>query len=196
MSVRNIIIIGFVIAVLELIIGVVYLKQSGRKASLEPIKQVVQNQSGETTEIQDSASLSLSSDKTTLKVGEAVKVSVKLKINGKSSTASDLTIKYDPKFLYPVSKTNPFEKGDLYERIVFNAADFKTGLATMSAISSADKQASGEGVLAVIQFRALKEGQTGVKVVFSLDNTTDSNVVVDARDVLTNASDLSLQITP
>lgn len=196
MKTRNIIILGLLIAVLELVIGVVYLKQSGRKTVIEPYKQPLQVESSKSAEVQRvTANLALSSDKTSVKVGQTVLVTVKLNISNGESSASDLTIKYDPGYLSPIaSASKPFKNGELYEKIVFNAADFKNGVATMSAVSAAFDQVSGEGVLATISFKALKEGQTDVKVVFSPGNTTDSNVVVDAKDVLESTTDLSLQI--
>lgn len=202
MTAKKIIIIGVVIAVFELVIGIVYLKQSGRKndlpINLSGLKESTQNLSGEST----SAVISLSADKTEVKVSETVLLSVKLTVAGKASTASDLTIKYDPSYLSPaLSDPGPFKKGDIFERIVFNAADLKSGVATMSAISSVSGEStsgafSGEGILATIPFKALKSGQTEVKVVFAPGNTTDSNVVVDAKDVLKNVTNISLQITP
>lgn len=195
MSAKKIIIIGFLVAVLELLVGVWYLQ--GRKA-ISPLKQTDSKITREEKKIEtppSSAKISLVSDKTSLKTGETLSVSANLSISGKGSSASDLTIKYDPAYLSLTAASNsPYQLGDVYQKMVFNQADLKAGIATMSAISDVNKEFLGSGTLAKINFKALKKGPTNVRVEFTEGETRDSNVVVDGKDILKEVSDLTLQI--
>lgn len=203
MSAKKIIIIGLLIAILELLAGVLYInlvKKEAPKVSKTPPSgtgffQTIIKQPETTTT--PSAIISFNSDKKSLRVLETVNVTVLVEVLGTSSDASDLTIKYDKDYLIPTKNPKAvFELGNAYEKLVFNQADLKLGIATMSAISEVSHPFKGKANLGIIQFKALKPGETKIKVEFQPGSTRDSNVVDEGKDILTSVSDLSLQISP
>jgi len=198
MTVKNILIIGSIIVLFELIGGYVYLKYSNPKTlsnlSNQP-QQISQSSPSPINEIEKkTAEIILETQDKNISRGDNFSISVILDTFSFPATASDLTIKYDPKALSSIKTNEPFSTSKLFQKTVFNKIDTKSGIATMSAIADLNSPFSGRGVLTTIAFRALKPGKTDIKVEFTPQETRDSNIVSDTTDILESVQNLSLEI--
>lgn len=197
MTVKNILIIGSIIVLLEIIGGYVYLKYSHAK-NIQPVvaeQQAVKPSASPIIEItRKTAEIILETQDMNIKKGDNFSVNVLLDTFSNPTTASDLTIKYDPKFLASIKTTDPFSPSKLFQKTIFNKIDTKAGIATVSAVADFDSTFSGRGILTTIAFRAIKPGKTDVTVDFTPRETRDSNIVSEYQDILESVQNLSLEI--
>ena len=111
---------------------------------------------------------------------------------------ADLTLKYDPAIITPAGtdSAKPFKGSESFQKTVFNLADLKHGLATMSAVADLGKEFSGQGELTSLEFKAKSSGPTTITIVFTPDETRDTNVVSDTKDILESVENLSIDVLP
>ncbi len=135
-------------------------------------------------------------DHPSLKVGEVALVSVYINTAGKPVDGVDVSLQYDPKLVEPVLVNNQaFVPGRLFPDVPFNAYDNRLGTASMSAISTMNKNFAGEGTMGVISFKAKAAGTTNIQVVAAAGNTTDSNMVAEGKEILTETEGVQISIS-
>jgi hypothetical protein len=140
-------------------------------------------------------SIKLKAEKSTIAVNEDLSISVIANTDNRPVEGIDLSLKYDPDFLQPVLVNKlPFIPGRLFPDVPFNGFDNRLGVASMSAISSLNQNYIGEGTLSLITFKAKKAGTTTVSIQAEQDNTTDTNMVSDGKEMLTTIEDLLITI--
>jgi hypothetical protein len=98
--------------------------------------------------------------------------------------------------LIATNSAKPFQESTIFQKTVFNSADPKTGLATMSAVSEAEQSIPDLAFLTSMVFKALKVGPTEITIVFTPDDTRDTNIVSETKDVLGSVENLSISIQP
>lgn len=138
----------------------------------------------------------LVSGQKSLKVGDDVRVLVRVSSGGHNTVGSDVDIIYDPSFLEATSSAN-FYKGNIYKQYPIISVNGKKGEIKISAVAPVKtKGFEGVGVLGGIKFKAKKNGETTLRVVFSPQSTTSSTIVEanTAKNVLTAVSNLKLNI--
>lgn len=149
-------------------------------------------------------SLALNTSKTELRPGIIFPVDVFLK-TGLHVSGVDIVVEYDPSYLKLV-ELNPrsSEKAAKYLNTptsvfsIFPYIDFKQNGASskifFTALSKPLKEFKGKGLVASLNFQALRSGNTTVKLVFKPNDPTDTNVAYKGKDVLTSVNDLNLEI--
>lgn len=140
--------------------------------------------------------VSLEANKTTLKVGEQVTVSIKLSSN-KKTDGTDLIITYDPKILSVQTVANqPVRVGTIYSDYPSNVLDDKLGKVTVSGITSQPGGVLADGPFGTITFVAKSVGQSKISLDFTAGKTTDSNVIEvgTGKDVLEKVQNLEVVI--
>lgn len=139
-------------------------------------------------------SMSLSANKTELKIGDTVSVAVLFNSGGHTLDGADLIVKFDPKVL-EVFK-NGLLKGQAFDEYPLLVVDQKAGLISISGINTVKKDLKGTGVLANIVFTAKAKGQTNLTVNFEPNSTSDSNLVEagTAKDILEKVYNLGLNV--
>ncbi len=198
MTFRNIIIIGIIIVILEGIGGYFYLRYSSEEKLTPQIKdeprQLLNIPTQSVTTENKNATITLETQSKIIHPGDSFTVNVILDTNSASTSASDLTLAYNPTYLKPVKNTDPFTPSKIFQKTVFNKLDNKIGVATISAIADFDSSFSGRGVLTTILFKALKSGNTQIETVFIPSETRDSNIVSETSDILGEVQNLQLSI--
>lgn len=197
MTAKKILLIGIIVIVIESIAGYLYLQQS-QKSPEEPAPRQTSQPEVSVSESTDTksemAELSLETQSKNIKPGDNFSVNVILDTFSNQTTASDVTIKYDPQFLTSNKLNEPFTQSKIFQKTVFNKLDNKAGVATMSAVADIDKSFSGRGVLTTFTFRALKAGTTEIRIEFIPKDTRDSNIVSETADILESVQNLTLTI--
>ncbi len=141
--------------------------------------------------------IKLQTENNAVSVNDEIAVSVLINTDMRPVEGVDLSLKYDPAYLQPVLVNNlPFVPGRLFPDVPLNMFDNRQGVASMSAISSLNQNFTGEGTLSLITFKARKTGTTVIKIQAEKDNTTDTNMVADGKEMLNNTEDLSITIEP
>ncbi len=171
-----------VIVVIEVFIGIKKIS-----ASLPPIEKIQPITEGK---------IVLSSSKSTYRVGEPVKVSVKVVTGGRSTDGTDLILKYDPSLLE--ASTSSIVKGTIYKDYVLADIDTKQGVVRISGVTPPNTEGFvGIGEFATVNFIPKKEGQVRLAVDYLKDSTTDSNILetITAKDILTEVINLDLSIS-
>ncbi len=139
--------------------------------------------------------IELKADHSEIQIGDIVAVSIMVDTDTKPVDGIDISLSYDPKILMPiVVDKQAIIPGKLFPDVAFNAFNTKEGTASMSAISTLNKNFAGEGTMGVISFKALAKGSTMVKVVAQPGNTTDSNMVAEGKEILTETKDAAITI--
>lgn len=147
-----------------------------------------------------SATLALQTTSPQAEVGQDIPVDIVLDTDGALVDGVDAIISFDSALLnvQPATvdgKSVPVKKGTLFNDYPQNALE--DGKITLSGISDSAGY-SGKGVLGTVKFRAVKAGSVSVKIEYSPDSTTDSNVILSqaAKDILGNVLDLVVDIKP
>lgn len=170
-------IVGLVVLV-ELLWGVSYL---GRTSL--PLKR---------TQAEEGAILLLTPAQKSLSVGEELEVRVDLKTNNLKVSGVDVILSYDPSLIEVLDTDGDSQNGVqlrpglLFPQYPVNEVDSTSGRIGFSAAALPPKTFAGEGTLAYIKLRALKQGTATLRIEFTEGKTTDSNVVAAGRgdDVL------------
>lgn len=144
--------------------------------------------------------ISLKADKTSIKVGDTVSVSVNIS-SDKLTVGTDLYISFDPK-LFSVQTVGtdkaPLIVGNIYPSYPLNTLDLKSGKIAASGITQNPGGVLANGMFGTIVFKAKAAGQTKIIIDFTPSSTTDSNVteLSTAQDVLDKVDNLELTILP
>lgn len=127
---------------------------------------------------------------------------VQVSVNATSETDGlDVILKYDPQLLtVEASGTakQPVQVTSLYDEYPVNKVDEKAGLITLSGISTKNDGIMPNGLLGTIKFTAKAVGTTEIKLNYSANQSTDSNVTAhgDGQDILDQPNDLTIDISP
>ncbi len=195
MNLKIIVAILVSLIVIQIIGAVIFFNLPAKKASPTPVSQAVNQQVNDDSPT-SGGKIVLTADKSNLKVGESVAVSVTLDSGNTPVDGVDLSLSYDAKVLEPILVNKaPFVPGRLFPETPYNVFDLRTGTASMSAISSTNKSFAGTGTLSVISFRAKSTGTTNIKVNTTPGNTTDSNIVANGKEILAETKDVQIVIT-
>ncbi|MBI2011135.1 hypothetical protein HYS91_00025 [Candidatus Daviesbacteria bacterium] len=189
-SLPKLIFVGLVIIIIgELIWGAWYLLQPIPKR--EDLKKVVN-----IVETKNTATISLSSDKTNYKVGENVTVNIEVE-SLEFTDGTDLILKYDPTKLRLEGNANTvFTKGNLYPEYLALKIDNSNGVFSVSGTSTPESKSEPGSDFGTLKFKAITSGATTINIDFTPGVSTDSNVI-DAKtsgDILDNALDLEVII--
>lgn len=140
-----------------------------------------------------SAEVTLTSDRTSLKVGEKATVSINLSSDIYTDGA-DLIVTYDPKLL----SAKPAILGTLYSDYPQNALEDELGRISISGITGQRRGVLANGLFGTIEFSAKAKGVAKVVVDFTPGATGDSNITESGtgKDILEKVSSLELEILP
>lgn len=133
------------------------------------------------------------SEKNQYKVGEIIPVQIRITTGGKLIDGVDVVIKYDASALDITN--SDLSKGSIFGD--YPLLDVKKGLVKISGIATFNQASfNGLGVLATLNFKAKKIGQTSVSINYTLGSTTDSNLIQSksATDILSSVDNLNLTI--
>ncbi|MBI2040241.1 hypothetical protein HYT18_04145 [Candidatus Microgenomates bacterium] len=144
--------------------------------------------------------ISLKADKTSLKVGDQVSVSVNLS-SDKLTVGTDVYISFDPKLLSvetTAADKAPLIVGNIYPSYPLNTLDLAGGKIAASGITQDPGGVLANGLFGSVVFKAKAAGQTKITIDFTPSSTTDSNVteLSTAQDVLDKVENLELNILP
>ncbi len=146
------------------------------------------------------ASISLSSPKTNLKIGEQIKVDINIKSSAPTD-GSDVILKFDPNVLSVASDSadkKPVSITALYQDYPQNSVDPSAGIIAVSGITSVKEGIVPNGAIGSIIFQAKKIGKAEVSIDFTPGKTTDSNIVETgtSNDLLSEVKNLTINIMP
>ncbi len=134
------------------------------------------------------ASLTLTSDKTTVKPGEQVMVTVFLSGN-EPTFGTDVIVNYDPQLL-TVQQITPTSLYPSYQPEEIMNILQTPGIITLSGSSSLESPVPAEGIFATISFTAQKTGTLKIGFQFDQSSTTKSGVIgSDGTELLTTVSE-------
>lgn len=176
------VILGMVVLI-ELIVGIRTLTKSN----------VSTGQSGSSAAVSSKGRIALRTSQQTITVGDTVAVLVEV-TSPFPSIGVDIMAKFDPKVLQ--ASDSAIQKGVIFPQFPVAKID-SDGLVRISAITTPEvKSFSGKGILATINFKALKKGKTTISLDFTKGSTADSNIVSEgpARDFLEEVSNLEVTI--
>lgn len=143
--------------------------------------------------------VTLASEKTSLKKGEKMTVSINISSN-KKTDGTDLVLTYDPKLLSVEtvgSTKQPVIAGTIYNDYPLNSVDQLTGRITVSGITDDPGGALAEGLFGSVVFVGKGAGVAKISLDYSPSSTADSNVTESGtgKDVLEKAEGLEVVIT-
>ena len=143
----------------------------------ESLKETsVSNQANqEDLEFVPNGKIILESPKTEVKVGEAVPVTIRIDTGGQIADGVDVVLKFDNKILDAVNSS--ITTGTLFPDYPVSKVE-KDGKVRITAITALQGEGfSGEGIFAVVNFKAKAPGKVLVKVEFTKGSTIDTNIV-------------------
>lgn len=144
--------------------------------------------------------VSLVSEKISLKKGEKITVSVNISSNSKTDGV-DLVITYDPKLLSveTIGQTKqPVIAGTIYNDYPLNSLDQALGRITVSGITDVPGGVLADGLFGSLVFVGKNFGSAKISLDFSPGSTADSNVTETGtgKDVLEKVESLEINILP
>ncbi len=124
----------------------------------------------------------------------AVPVKIVVTTGNNMSEGSDITLLFNPKILQ--ASGSAFRKGSMYKDYMPAIIDNNKGVIQVSGLASLNKVVGEAGVFGTINFKAIKAGNTTVKIEFRKGSTRETNVVQakTGKDILRKTSNLSLHI--
>ena len=147
-----------------------------------------------------SAVVSLSADKTSVKVGDKITVAINVSAN-KSTDGTDLIINFDPA-VFTVDSQNekkvPVITGQIYSDYPINKIDQTKGKITVSGIATTPGGVTTNGIFGTINLIAKVAGTATLKLEFTKGSTADTNVTETgtSKDILDSVQDLTINIAP
>lgn len=145
------------------------------------------------------AVITLSSPKETIKVGDKITVTVKIR-SDQPTDGTDLVLKYDPNFFEVVLSGSgvPMVVNNLYSEYPINKVDTGAGVVSVSGIASEANGSLVDGVFGSIIFKAKIAGSSKFRVDFKPGLTSDSNIIETktGEDILGSVNTLEVKITP
>lgn len=150
------------------------------------------------------ASLDLNTPNPDITQGSVFPVEVLLQ-SGLPTTGVDVALQYDPEYLELTRHDNespgsPLSYLDTTFSVfdIFPYADVKPAkdfsIFSFSALAKPLKKFKGSGVVASLDFKALKRGDTVITVISEPGGATDSNVAFAGKDILNHAGSLRVRI--
>lgn len=131
----------------------------------------------------------------TYKVGETIPLTIGLSTAESFTDGADVVLKFDQNIL----EASPagFIKGKIYTDYPQVSVDNKTGLVSISGITSFANGYLGTGVFGVLNFKAKKQGVSQVEVVFNPGETTNSNITQSktAKNILEKVYNVSIKVS-
>jgi hypothetical protein len=142
------------------------------------------------------AKIALTIENKNYKIGERVPVKIRVFSGGYYSDGVDLVLKYDPKVL----EVTPEEisGGNIFQNFPVKNVDSSSGTIQISAISSTSGESfNGIGDFVTINFRTISIGSSEVNVVYTPNQTDDSNVIQqqESIDMLTDVINATINVT-
>ncbi len=146
-----------------------------------------------------SAILSLSSPKINYQLGETLPLIINLDSKGLMVDGVDVLIIYNPSYLDPqfLTDKNPLDTTEsVFAVFPLVKIDEAIGQIKFSALSSPGQSFVGNGQVAKLQFKALRQGKTSLEIKFKPGLTNDSNVALagKGKDVLGKVKGLKIFI--
>lgn len=159
------------------------------------------------------ASLTLITPKTEYKVNDLVEVSILLNTGRRKTAGVDIALQYDPQVLKLQTKNSESKKeNSVKKELIVNPQEFLntelssfdifpymkldnlSGSVFFSALAKPLREVDGQGAVAVLTFKAIKQGETAIKLLFEKGGTRDSNVAYLGKDVLAKVYDIQFKI--
>ncbi len=131
----------------------------------------------------------------TYRVGETISIPVRIITGGHIIQGVDLVIKYDPKFL--TAATPALTTSKIMSEYPTNQADPTNKLIRVSGISSVEQVGfNGAGIFGTLNLTAAAKGTTTISVDYSLNSTTDSNMIelATGNDILGLGNSVKINI--
>lgn len=138
----------------------------------------------------------LESDKKVYQVGDEIEVNIKISTGGYTSAGSDILLTFDPSSI-ELEDTRFFERGKIYQDYPGANFDPEKGTIFLSGISISNQGGfNGTDTFGKVFLKAKRTGKTALKVEYSKDVTTDSNIIEigSIADVLGEVNNLDLNI--
>lgn len=138
----------------------------------------------------------LESDKKIYQVGDEIEMNIKISTGGYISAGSDVLLTYDPEIV-ELSEDRFFERGQIYQDYPGANFDPEKGSIFLSGISVSNSDGfNGTDSFGKLFLKAKKTGITSLKVEYTKDSTTDSNIIEtkSIADVLGEVSNLDINI--
>lgn len=138
--------------------------------------------------------ISLITPKASVKLNEAIPVTVMVDTGGHTIDGVDLIVQYDPKILEVT--TGNLTKGQILDEYPLMSVDASKGLISVSGINRSGNGFSGSGQFAVINLRAKQKGKTSLTIDFKQGSTTDSNLVErnTSKNILEQVDNLEMVV--
>lgn len=167
--------------------------------------------------------MSVSTNRAQYAIGDQVKVSVQLDIQGRKTPGVDVVLAYDPTYLEPVSlvpavqATSPKDKkaavtsitkgivrftpqtylessSSRFDTLPYFSIDYDKAQIRFSALMQPLNDFEGKGEIASLYFKAIRPGMTEIKIISDQNSTTDSNVAFGGRDILNSTTNTTINI--
>lgn len=135
------------------------------------------------------ATLSLRAPESDYVVGERIPVEVVLTTK-KDVSGIEVLLHYDDAKL---EMSGPPETRDAFPQMP-HVREAEPGVLAFSAITEPGEMFTGEGVVAVLSFRALGAGEASLSLEHTLGNTRDSNVAHNGGDILQSVHNITITI--
>ncbi len=124
-------------------------------------------------------------------VGQPFEVALMIHTNGRSVSAVDMLLEYDPRMLRAEPRGGTTSAvfataSALFDAYPNNQLDRAAGRISLSAIRSVGTSFNGSGIVGKVRFVPLTKGKAGVHFTYTPEGTTDSNAadVQSGKDVL------------
>lgn len=155
------------------------------------------------------ASFALVASQQEFKLNDLIEVNILLNTGKRTTTGIDIALKYDPEIL-ELQPKNP--KIKILKNGVINPNDFintefssfdifpyfklnnLTGSIFFSALAKPLREVWNQGVVGALTFKALKQGEASINLIFEKGAGNDSNIAYRGKDILAKVYDLNLKI--
>jgi len=138
-------------------------------------------------------SYSLTTTTPNLIQGQTSQTNIIIDTDGNNVAGAGIKIKFDPQYIEILS----IDAGIIFDNFFKKSFDNNLGTIHISAFAnSLESQFTGQGVLAILNFKTLQSGQTSFEIIFTPGETTDSNIAVTTGqgDILSEVHNLQLNI--
>lgn len=186
-------IIAVVVILLVLITGIIFVRKNRQPKTETPVEEV--RQTDEIAPIEDQVSnvISISTDKTSLGVGESTDVKIFFRAPGKKIFGSDIILLYDPAVLSTTSED--IVEGGFFSSYPRKTVDIENGIIKVSAYKTDGNIATeAETELVSIKFTALNKGIAPLDLSFAKGQTNSTTIVeaLSSQNILEKVEGLKL----
>lgn len=130
----------------------------------------------------------------TVRVGSTVDFDVRIDTGGEAVTSADAYIEYDPNFVEIVSVTD----GNFFQTVTHNDVKTSGRLYIAGIVTNAATFKIGEGLLASVKLKGLKNGDITLRYICEQGSTTDSNIAkndINATDIISCSDNNTYKLT-